>query len=128
MGFGGARFGSARYWQGMETYEESMREDHYRTNLERTVAETLKEVGIPFRDQVPVRIGFVLDFVIETESGKVVIEADGPTHATPEGRKRDWFRDKCLRDAGYKRIIHLPQNLILNKEELVSTLQKAARS
>ena len=120
-----ARQGAVRQRQGMETYEESMsREDNYRTSLERAVAETLQELGIPFRDQVPLRIGFVLDFVIETPNGKVIVEADGPTHATGEGRQRDWFRDRCLKDAGWTKIYHLSQSLILNKDKLIQELRQ----
>lgn len=105
-----------------------MRQDNYRTNLEKAVSEAFEELGIKYRDQVPLRIGFVLDFVIETKSGKVVVEADGPTHATPEGRQKDWFRDKCLREAGWDKIVHLPQQLILDKDRLVQELQKIASS
>ena len=101
-----------------------MRNDNYRTNLERRVSLALDSIGIGYREQAPLRVGFIPDFIVETSRGKIIIEADGPTHATPEGRKRDGFRDKCLRDAGWKEIHHLPQEIILDEERLVGKLRE----
>lgn len=94
-----------------------MRDDGYRTNLEKAVAEALDELGAEYREQEPVRAGFVLDFVVKTSKGEVCVEADGPTHSTKEGKKRDRFRDLCLRRAGW-RVYHLDQDLILDPDRL----------
>jgi len=58
----------------------------------------LKREGFHFRRQVPFR-GFYLDFVEHTQ--KLVIEVDGDTHGTEEGRLKDKRRDAVLTGEGY---------------------------
>jgi very-short-patch-repair endonuclease len=117
VGFGLARLGGA--WHGMK------RQDNYRTNLEKAVADALTALSIQFREQVPVRSGFVLDFVVKSPIlGDVIVEADGPTHETPEGRKKTYARNHFLRDAGWKHIWHLDQETILDPEKLNARLIK----
>lgn len=100
-----------------------MRDDGYRTNLEKAVAEALDELGAEYREQEPVRAGFVLDFVVKTSQGEVCVEADGPTHSTKEGKKKDRFRDHCLRRAGWT-VHHLTQDEILDRERLTIRLRE----
>ncbi len=98
------------------------RDDKYRTNLERLVADELSNIGVAYREQEPVRAGFVLDFVVETASGEICIEADGPTHRTKEGQKKDRFRDLVLKRSGWT-VYHLSQDEIINPEKLRSRLK-----
>jgi very-short-patch-repair endonuclease len=70
-----------------------------RTNLEEIVAAELTRRQVPFIEQFPTETGFVLDFVV---SPNIVIEADGPSHDGSRNKRRDWFRDKCLLNEGWK--------------------------
>ena len=70
-----------------------------RTSLEEIVANELKSRNIPFLEQHPTRSGFVLDFVI---APNVVLEADGPCHDGSKNRRRDRFRDRILKNEGWK--------------------------
>jgi very-short-patch-repair endonuclease len=69
------------------------------TSLEEVMLKALQSRGAKFRTQVPTRSGFVLDFLI---GDTLVIETDGPCHSSSRNKKRDRFRDKILRQNGYK--------------------------
>lgn len=75
-------------------------EYHY-TNIEQLLCNELTIRNIHFVTQFPTESGFVLDFVIPPN---IVIETDGPCHDSAKARKRDWFRDKVLRNEGW--IVH----------------------
>lgn len=68
----------------------------------------LTKLGIPFSEQYPTRSGFVLDFLVEllTKGGstiKIDLEVDGSAwHSKTAQRKRDKFRDQCMKHAGYE--------------------------
>jgi len=87
--------------------------DYYRTSLEEIVADELQSRGIEFLEQHPTRSGFVLDFVIFPN---IVIEADGPCHDSSKNRRRDRFRDRILKNEGWK-VYRLNYELITNSEK-----------
>lgn len=105
-----------------------MRSCEYRTNLETRVTEALKKLKADFREQVPTRSGFVLDYVVQTPQGEIILEADGPTHQTPEGKKKDRFRDRVLKREGWGHIYHLDQDLILQPNRLCERLSEILTS
>ena len=58
-----------------------------------------RRLGVKFDKQV-VLIGFIADFYCAEK--KIVVEADGPTHDTPEGRVNDKVRDLRMKEVGIK--------------------------
>lgn len=78
----------------------------HRTCLERQMAGYLKEIGLDFTEQYPLRNGSVLDFVVQMrrQDGTLFnlnIETDGSQwHHTTMQRKRDLMRDKTTRALG----------------------------
>ena len=65
-----------------------MREELERRGLKR---------GIDFCPQYGLRSSFILDFAFPMQ--KVCVETDGEVwHDTPEGRKRDWWKDHVLKN------------------------------
>lgn len=90
------------------------------TSLELLVISALEARNMCFRSQVPTRSGFVLDFLI---APNIVLEADGPCHDGSRNRRRDRFRDKILKDGGYK-VHRLPYTLIEDAERLNARLDE----
>jgi len=88
------------------------------TSLELIVREALKSRNIQFLEQVPTRSGFVLDFLVGEH---LVIEVDGPCHDSSKSRKRDRFRDRILRNEGYK-VYRMNYSTINNTQNFNSTL------
>ena len=66
--------------------------------------------GWKFRREAPIG-PYVADFVCF--AAKLVVEADGPLHATPEGRRADQRRDAWFEGAGF-RILHFSDEEILS--------------
>ncbi|KKL51096.1 hypothetical protein LCGC14_2298920 [marine sediment metagenome] len=63
--------------------------------------DALEEQKIPFEQEFPVRLGFVLDFALLKQ--RIAIECDGEKwHDNPKRIKKDRFRDYLLRRAGWK--------------------------
>jgi very-short-patch-repair endonuclease len=84
------------------------------TSLEKIVADELDKRNVEYICQYPTTSGFVLDFVLSPD---IVLEADGPCHDSSKARKRDWFRDKCLKLEGWK-VHRLGYELINDPERL----------
>ena len=79
-----------------------------------------------FRRQAPVE-GYVVDFLCT--AARLVVEADGPHHDTPEQRASDAARDAVLRRHGF-RVLRFSGDLILSDlarviEEIGQALRKA---
>ena len=78
--------------------------------------------GHGFRRQTPIG-PFCADFVCL--ASKLVVEADGPTHETPETRAKDAERDGWFRRAGF-RILRFPDDLIIGGLPIVVERIRAA--
>ena len=91
-----------------------------RTSLEELVAHELESRQIEFLEQHPTRSGFVLDFVI---APNIVIEADGPCHDGSKNRRRDRFRDRILKNEGWK-VFRLGYELIGDSHRLKQRLDE----
>ncbi len=77
-----------------------------------------------FRRQVPVE-GYVVDFLCT--AARLVVEADGPHHDTPEQRASDAARDAVLRRHGF-RVLRFPGDLILSDlARVVEEIRRALR-
>jgi len=92
--------------------------DYKPTSLEKVVMDALKARDVEFLAQHPTPSGFVLDIVIE---GGIVIEADGPCHDGSSNKRRDRFRDKILKNEGW-RIYRLGYELIEDPQKLSQKL------
>lgn len=66
------------------------------------VHDFLRDLGIPYLDQVPVH-NFILDIVV----GGIVIEVDGRHHHQPEIRDADIHRDLRLAQLGFE-VLRIP--------------------
>ena len=71
--------------------------------------------GYHFRRQHPLGY-FIADFYCHEL--KLVIEVDGPTHETAEGKKKDAFRDKIMKSDGIT-IIRFSAKEVYNELEKV---------
>lgn len=91
-----------------------------RTSLEEILATELKSRGIEFLEQHPTRSGFVLDFVV---APNIVLEADGPCHDGSKNRRRDRFRDRILKNEGWK-VFRLSYQLISDSHLLRNRLDE----
>lgn len=91
-----------------------------RTSLEQILCDILKNKGIDFIEQFSTRSGFVLDFVIPPN---YVIETDGPCHDSSKSKKRDRFRDKILKNEGWK-IFRLKYSYFYDMDLLNEKLDK----
>jgi len=89
------------------------------SSLEKIVIDQLELFGINYRTQVPVRSGFILDFLVPPNK---VIEVDGPHHKFPERKKHDWARDRILQSSGY-RVFRIPMEIVTNPDELNNILK-----
>lgn len=79
--------------------DQILRTHYEQTSLERVLFNFLKSRNIEFIEQYSTRSGFVLDFVIPPNN---VIETDGPCHNSSKAKKHDRFRDKILKNEGWK--------------------------
>jgi very-short-patch-repair endonuclease len=70
--------------------------------------------GHKFRRQMPLG-GYIVDFVCLEE--RLVVEIDGPSHATEEQRTRDAARDAWLA-ANRFRVLRLSNDLVIGTPEL----------
>jgi len=82
-----------------------------RSSLEQILCDLLRGRGIEFIEQFSTRSGFVLDFVIPP---CYAIETDGPCHDSSKSKKRDRFRDKILKNEGWK-IFRIKYNYFMNR-------------
>ena len=78
--------------------------------------------GHGFRRQTPIGPYFA-DFVCLAR--KIIVEADGRTHETPEAEIRDAERDAWFRHAGF-RVLRFPDELIIGGLPLVIERIRAA--
>ena len=71
------------------------------TKAEEIVWRSLRnnQLGLKFRRQVPIG-ALIVDFACV--EARLVVEVDGPSHETPEGRASDAWRDRCLREQGWR--------------------------
>lgn len=79
--------------------------DRHETDIEQRFREALGRrglrLGIDFATQYPLRHSFVLDFAFPGQ--KVAIEVDGRRwHSSLQARKRDGFKNKILRQQGWR--------------------------
>lgn len=84
------------------------------TNIEQILFNELTKRNIHFVTQFPTESGFVLDFVIPPN---IVIETDGPCHNNGNARRKGYFRDKVLRNEGWK-VYHINYNNIIDNTRL----------
>lgn len=75
--------------------------------------------GTHFRRQVPIG-PYVADFVCLGH--RLVIELDGPSHATPEGQARDRIRTAFLENEGFRVIRFWNQDVYDNLEGVLETI------
>jgi very-short-patch-repair endonuclease len=78
--------------------------------------------GYGFRRQTPIG-SYCADFVCLAR--KLVIEADGRTHETPEAKIKDAARDEWFRRAGF-RVLRFPDDLIIGGFPIVIERIRAA--
>lgn len=74
----------------------------------------LDRAGIKLRFQYQIGPYFA-DYLVDDF---MVLELDGPTHATAEGVSRDMARDKFIESFGYK-VLHIPTELLMVAHEAV---------
>lgn len=79
-----------------------MSEEAHRSCLEVQMYGYLKEIGVEFAEQVPLRTGFVTDFIVtlyrpDGSKVEIDIETDGSEfHSTKNKRRADLMRDKSM--------------------------------
>lgn len=85
------------------------------TGAERKLWSLLRNnrLGAKFRRQVPYG-PYILDFYCV--KARLVVEADGRQHYTPEGRKKDAERDAYLRSDGLEVLRFLNDEVLSNEE------------
>ena len=83
---------------------KNMRGDFHKTDIEEKAESILKEIGVDFTPQFPVRLGYVLDFAVFLPSGRRIdLETDGHRwHTSKRAKKRDNFRNYMLRRDGWE--------------------------
>ena len=108
---------------------EHRRERARTLRREQTVAEEIlwrslrdRQLGAKFRRQVPVG-AFTVDFACV--EARLVVEVDGPSHETPEGRAQDAWRDRCLQGMGW-RVVRVPNALVIAGGDLALAPIRAA--
>jgi very-short-patch-repair endonuclease len=74
----------------------------------------LDEYGIKLRFQYPIG-PFRVDYLVDDF---LILELDGPTHNTKEGKAKDRRRDQYLESLGYK-IFHISTELLIMAHEAV---------
>ena len=86
------------------------------TASERALWQLLRggQLGVVFRRQVPL-LGFCIVDFLAVGAG-LVVEVDGPYHATPAQRRADARRDRRLCRAGY-RVLRLTAAEVLGQPE-----------
>lgn len=91
------------------------------TVLERRLHQGLEARGFDFEPQFPTKSGFIVDFMVFCDAGRIVVEADGEIWHQDKGR--EGFRDMLLRkDERIKKILHFPGRRI--NEELNDCLDE----
>ena len=111
-------------------YRQSSRKFARKQRRDMTRAETLlwralrnhQIDGHGFRRQTPIGPYFA-DFVCLAR--KLVVEADGRTHETPEASIRDGEKDAWLRRAGF-RVLRFPDDLVIGGLPIVIERIRAA--
>jgi very-short-patch-repair endonuclease len=78
--------------------------------------------GAKFQRQVPLA-NVIADFVCFER--RLVVEIDGPSHASDERKAADLARDAWLRGQGF-RILQLPNELVIGATELAIARIRAA--
>ena len=81
-----------------------------------------RQLGAKFRRQVPVG-AFIADFACL--EAKVIVEVDGPSHETAVGQVRDAWRDRWLRDNGW-RVVRVTNEVVTGGGELALAPIRAA--
>ena len=83
-----------------------MSDEAHRSCLEVQMFGLLKEIGVEFAEQVPLRTGFVPDFIVtlyrpDGSKFEIDVETDGSQfHSTKNKRLADLMRDKSMRAIG----------------------------
>jgi len=77
----------------------------HETNIEEIFREALERrglrKGIDFATQYPMRHSYILDFAFPDK--KIAVEVDGSAwHSEPKARQMDGFKNKILRERGWK--------------------------
>ena len=78
--------------------------------------------GYKFRRQLPIDRYFADFACVEA---RLVVEVDGPSHETQEGRAKDIWRDRCLRGMGW-RVVRVPNALVIAGGDLALAPIRAA--
>ena len=81
--------------------------------------------GVKFRRQHIIG-SYIVDFV--SIARHLVIEVDGPYHATPEQREADALRSRFLQQAGYDVMRFTNEQVLFNTEEVVRTIDRYLRT
>lgn len=92
------------------------------TKHEKLLWSRLRKCGIPFSKQVVV-CGFIVDFL--NFKTKLVIEVDGESHRTPEGRERDEWRSTILRGKGFHVIRFWNEQVADEMENVLAQIEEA---
>jgi guanylate kinase len=95
------------------------------TPSERALWQLLRagQLGVRFRRQVPLLGCCIADFL--ACGARLVVEVDGPYHATPARGRADARRDRRLSRAGY-RVLRLTAEQVQEQPELARELVLAA--
>jgi len=105
---------------------------HLRENLtetERILWERIRNrklEGIKFRRQMPLNFGighhYVADFY--SKEKMLIIEIDGEIHSKEEIKEYDNYREKVLKESGYKIIRFSNNDIIFSIEETIDNLRQ----
>lgn len=90
----------------------------YATQSEDLFCELLRKRGHEFEFQAVVG-RFIADFLFPNK--RKIIELDGRFHHSPKSKRRDAYRDRLLRQAGYS-TLRLPSHLIFHNVDLLIEL------
>ncbi len=118
------RYYTAEYkqWKILKEFARDNRKNS--TEAEKLLWQVLrnKQLGVQFRRQHAIDI-FIADFICIAY--KLIVEADGDYHNTPEQEEYDQQRTYMLENLGYKILRFTNDEIINNISQVVNTIKKA---
>jgi very-short-patch-repair endonuclease len=107
------------------TFERAKRLRKRMTKVEKMLWNELRRnqlKGYYFRRQHPISY-YIADFYCH--AAKLVIEVDGPTHHTEEGRKKDERRDKAMKEFQLTILRFRSEEVFVNLDKVVQEIEKS---